>query len=294
MATIDVQNNNPLTIVTIIAVALLAGVVGWNLGSVRNAPEPPAQAAPAPAPAPAPAQAPAVAVQAAPAHPAVAMQAAAMAPAPKPVFHPDIGKLFVVGMIGAQVPFFEGLSGPPIHVTPAAGANPELRTYQAGGCRLTVAVTEHSIQSMDLPLGPSCTTDVNSFFTGTVLPTANSITFGDFARDVGPGNMSSDCLMGCGVKVIPAVYEHYTGPRTQNFLEVALKVDLSQDDAIDAAGQWMQMINAAPGARTATAGYDCTGKYDLSASAMFAKIQITEIAVGYGLSGPWTACSNLK
>ena len=290
MATIDVQNNNPLTIVTIIAVALLAGVVGWNLGSVRNAPEPPAQAAPAKM-----VEAP-VAVAALPAHPAAAMRDAATKPPPpkppKPVFHPDLAKLFVVGMIGAQVPFFEAMSGPPVYVTPAAGASPEVRVYKAGACQVTV--TEHSIQSMDLPLGPDCTANVNSFFTGTALPTANAITFGDFARDVGPGNMSSDCLMGCGVKVTPAVYEHYTGPRTQNFLEVSLKVDLVTDDAIDAAGQWMQRINAARGEATATAGYDCTGKYDLSAAAMFATIRITEIAVGYGLSGPWTACSNLK
>ena len=207
-----------------------------------------------------------------------------------------IGKIFTGDMLGAQVAYLEATTGPVWKIDPGIAAGTEQRVYKIDQCQVTAIVSNGAIQSLGMDLNSSCTVDLNRFISrDTSIPSANSMTFGEFENIVGVGSFASDCLEGCGNAYDPSVYDHYTGPQSDNDIEIVVSVKLVDDKSISASEKWDSLMVAQSGSDyVQNTTFNCDGKYDSQARGFFKDVRITSIDIGTDLPGPWSTCKNTQ
>lgn len=192
---------------------------------------------------------------------------------------PKLALVFDPEMIDADVAYFERVTGP------ARQSHGSTRSYKVGGCEVKATIAENSVRSLRMDLGPRCTFDLNKFlpnFSGK-FPSLHTMTFGDFdALTRGTGRFYSDCIRWCGNAADPTIMEHWSGSRSDRFLEIMLEVVQVGDSVSDAARTWYDAMERIEGEKWAGEGkWNCTRKYDGMARQAFRKITISSITIGY-------------
>mgnify|MGYP003375840932 CR=1 FL=1 len=201
--------------------------------------------------------------------------------AEKPV---EIADIFAREMIDADLAYFERLAGP------AWKTRGDAKTYKVAGCEVTATISKDAVRSLRLELSERCTFSLAGFFMGRPgeLPPAHELTFGAFDEATGAsGRYYADCLVDCGNAFDPTVYEHWQGPRLDDFLAVLLETVPSATHGLDASRTW-----AAAMARNEdqdwifNTRFNCTNKYDGTARLAFRDIRITAITIGRNIAVP--------
>lgn len=183
-------------------------------------------------------------------------------------------------MIGADLPYFENLTGP------ARNTIDNKKIYKVNNCIVEATIVKNTIQSLKLNLSNRCTFDLNKFIYGNrgKLPPPQKLTFGKFDSIVGEGNFYAGCLRGCGNAVDPSIYEHWKGAMAQQQIEVLLETTQMDDPILDAANLWEdKMISQESEEWVTQEKYNCTTKYDSLAHKLFRNARISAITVGYDL-----------
>lgn len=195
-----------------------------------------------------------------------------------------LNKIFDPEMIGANLPYFEKISGPARN-TFSYSKGEKTNVYKVEGCEVTVQVSNGSIQSLGLDsLGPKCSFSLNKFLPNTVgLPPLHQMTFGQFDSATGGGQYGADCLVGCGAAKEPDAYEVWRASAADNGYEVQVGVALS-GLAWDAARTWLDtMLKSQSEDWVVDRKFVCNKKYNPLAQKSFKDVKITSAKIGIGL-----------
>lgn len=193
-----------------------------------------------------------------------------------------LARLFTPEMVGSEVPYFETISGPARTVSPGVGGLTH-RDYKVDGCDVTVHARGTTVSALGLRLTRICTFDPTKFFSQPV-PSANQLTFGQFARIAGANRFSADCLSGCGNAFDPSVYLHWEGPRALGFMQFRLQAELVNGPALDASNRWQEAMESREGDEyVLNTTFNCDGKYNTTAARFFHDVKLTHVFVGTGL-----------
>lgn len=199
-----------------------------------------------------------------------------------------LAKIFHPEMIGANLAYFENVSGPARN-TFTGKHSVTYSYYKVDGCEITAQIMKGSVQVIELDkLSPKCTFDLNIFLPNAgkgSLPALHSMKFGEFDALTRQGYYSADCLTLCGNAYDPSVYEYFQASHADQGIEVRLGVVLVGDDAIKAASAWAEEMSKGEGDTwVVDRKFACTRKYNAVAQRLFRKVKVTSVAVGYGLS----------
>ena len=198
-----------------------------------------------------------------------------------------LSKIFDPEMIGANLSYFEKISGPARN-TDSYSKGEKTNVYKIEGCEVTIQVSNEKIQSLSLDaLGPKCSFKMNKFLPNTVgLPPLHSMTFGQFDSVTGGGQYGADCLVGCGAATEPYAYEVWQASAADNGYEVQVGVTLS-GVAWDAANKWQDaMLKSQSEDWLIDRKFVCNKKYNPIAQKAFKDVRITSAKIGVGLIEP--------
>lgn len=201
-----------------------------------------------------------------------------------------LNKIFDPEMLGANLPYFEKISGPAKN-TFSYSKGKKTNVYKIEGCEVTVEVSNGSIESLGLNgLSPKCSFNINKFLPNMVgLPPLYNMTFGQFDSATGGGLYGADCLMGCGAAAESNAYAVWQASMADNAHEVQVGVILS-DPAWDAASKWLDAMRKGESEDwIIDRKFVCNKKYNPFAQKAFKDVRITSVKIGMGLIKP--ACT---
>ena len=205
---------------------------------------------------------------------------------------PVLSQIFSFNMLDAQVAYLEAITGPAWRVYPDVAPGTQERVYQVAGCQVTVGVVNGAVRYLGTDLASTCDVNLNRFIDRTQpIPPASTMTFGEFENAVGHGSFAADCLNLCGNSYDPSVHDNYVGPQSDDNLEVVASVKLVDDASIKASEKWETIMERQNGqAYVLNTTFNCDGRYDAQAAALFQNVRITSITIGWNLTGPGTSC----
>jgi hypothetical protein len=200
-----------------------------------------------------------------------------------------LAQIFVPEMLEAKVASFEEVAGRPAKVVPGPDKATERRIYKIEGCEVEAVFGQGTLQSMHMRLSDRCSFELAAFFaTARGLPTVSKVTFGDVERALRIGAIVGVCLFPCGKAHRPAVFEHIEGSKEDKFVDAILEAALTDDAAKRAASAWTRLARkASPKDYLKGARFNCDGRYDDAGHAIFDKIRITAIRIGYNFTEAW-------
>jgi len=194
-----------------------------------------------------------------------------------------ITRVFKYDMLNVQVAYLERIIGPAKYVLSPDGEGVVPRQYVVEGCEVTAYADKGAVQAYGLRLTPKCNFNLGEFL-GNGYPSTKGLTIGRF----GSGTFGSDmrvqaaCAYLCGNAADPEIDFTWQGPHAANFLMVVLTVVLVDDAAVDAAQRWTTLMRQKEGDDyVLNTKFNCEDKYDAAAVTDFAKVQVTDITVGF-------------
>lgn len=199
-----------------------------------------------------------------------------------------LNQIFDPEMIGANLPYFERISGPAKN-SDSFAKNELTNLYKIEGCEVNVKITGNKIQSIGLnKISSKCAFDLNKFLPnagGGNLPPLTDLTFGKFDKLAGVGQYGADCLLACGNGTDPISYELWQASRADDGYQVKLGVRLNSEDGSNASDVWKNaMAKKESDDWLIETKFNCTNKYNNIAKKAFANVKITSITIGVGYS----------
>ena len=193
-------------------------------------------------------------------------------------------------ILGATLQYLESLTGPPLNIS----HDGRDRTYKLEQCELTASIAggQHKLVSaLRFLVTSGCDVDIAAFLASSEAKKTpfSQLTFGKLAALTGsPVYFLADCLSGCGNAYDPVVYQHWTGPRISNGLEVMAEVALVTDGVITAANKWRDSMQEREGEDwVMDTQFNChPEKYADVARSAFSEVRPSAITIGHGLSTP--------
>lgn len=195
-----------------------------------------------------------------------------------------IDQIFVANMIGAEIGYLEGITGP------AKSRLNNTNIYEVDGCEVSVSGIGTAIQSIRLAISDSCTFDLNRILTNYdgSFPALNKLTYGGFDAITGGGVFMADCLIGCGNAGDPTIYQYWQGSRADGLTEVLLESKLDELPIIEASEKWSSAMVAANGEEWVSMNrFNCEQhQSDGVAHQEFSAYRVRAITVGQQLTVP--------
>ena len=202
-------------------------------------------------------------------------------PAPATASGSRLSQIFVPATLGARLAYLENMTGV------ARNAVGDMRTYNVDGCEIQALVRSGVVNGLAMNVSPSCSFNLDLFFTNEHFGAANRLRFGDLPTQYGAGRMSADCLEGCGNAADPAVRITGGGFHADNWYTLTAEATLGADDALNAAQAWIKPMAAAKGEDWVTDGdFNCDHTYDPIALGAFRTVKATRVIVGDGSVEP--------
>lgn len=195
---------------------------------------------------------------------------------------PLIAQLFIPEMIGVDRAYLEQFTGA-ARQTQKDVIDPDLikKTYKVDNCDIDIIFGADVVVSLGINLSERCTFDLAPFIQEQKSIAAHQLTFGVFDQETSQtSRYYADCLGNCGNAYDPAVYDHFSGSRALQFLEIMVSSTRMNDTY-----SWERTMRADMGdAWVEDRQYNCEPeRYTPKARELFANENIQRIEIGRGL-----------
>ncbi|HWS22970.1 MAG TPA: hypothetical protein VN226_00875 [Anaerolineales bacterium] len=132
-----------------------------------------------------------------------------------------IEKIFEPDMIGADIGYFEHITGPSVRTYD------DLRIYKVDGCEVLMRSQSSVIHEIGLTVTEDCTFDLNKFLdSDRPISDLRKMTFGEFEEIFSNAIYLSDCIYGCGNAADPVLYSYSKGARYNKNLDFMIEGSL--------------------------------------------------------------------
>lgn len=179
-----------------------------------------------------------------------------------------IAALFTPATLGGTVSALERVAGR------ATQSTARVRDYRVDGCSVQALVVDGKVGALAMETSPSCTFDIDPFFDGISVGTANSLIFGRVFDRFTDGVLTADCLRMCGNAVEPSL--HYTAGDGRR----ALTIETVLVEEADAADQWESTMRAGRGDDwVVDAKFNCDHTFDDVGKSAFHNAKVRRVVI---------------
>lgn len=195
----------------------------------------------------------------------------------------SLSKIFTSDMIGANVAYFERISGPARNTSLQNGLTYNI--YKIEGCEVTSIIKGGTVTSIGInKLSKKCTFNLLNIIPniGDKRPIlAHEISFGFIYENLGGGKYGATCLIACGNAEAPSVYLDVNTPRVYGGYYISASLALLETQAINASIKWSDAMKKTEGEDwIISTKFNETLKYNSIAAQAFKNLKITSISIG--------------
>lgn len=179
-----------------------------------------------------------------------------------------IAALFTPATLGGTVSALERVSGR------ATQSTARVRDYRVDGCSVQALVVDGKVGALAMETSPSCTFDIDPFFEGISVGTANSLSFGTIFDRFTDGVLTADCLRMCGNAVEPSIHYMVGDGRR------ALTIETVLVEEAGAADQWETAMRTGRGEDwVVDAKFNCDHAYDDVGKSAFRNAKVRRVVI---------------